>query len=161
MSVKGRVFSDSSFSCERDLDQFGARRQQKQGVASTDFLPGAPPSEGARGDKSKHRHGVPRGNVAKGETSCSPGKSDYNAETADALKKVAEAIERSHSKEAAETFESFQEELAETSATESSIACSVVWCNQRIAYHHPYARCGHKDRQTMGRCMRDEALMPG
>jgi len=63
------------------------------------------------GDKCENIHGVPIGNLARVEKSFNPGKSDYDEETADALKKVADEIERSHSKEAAENFESFKEEL--------------------------------------------------
>src|SRR5262249_15366984 len=44
---KGMSFFRFLLSGERDLDQFCASRQQKQGGASTDFLPGAPPSGGA------------------------------------------------------------------------------------------------------------------
>ena len=72
---------------------------------------GASLSEGVEGDKNKHRHGIRRGNGTRGEKSFTPRKSDCDEATADALKKVAEEIERSHSKEAAETFASFQEEL--------------------------------------------------
>jgi Transposase IS66 family/RNase_H superfamily len=44
---KGMSFFRFLLSGERDLDQFGASRQQKQGGASTDFLPGAPPGTGS------------------------------------------------------------------------------------------------------------------
>ena len=63
------------------------------------------------GAKSKHSQSIMSGHGARGEKSCTPGKSDCDEATADALKKVAEEIECSHSKEAAETFASFQEEL--------------------------------------------------
>jgi hypothetical protein len=108
---KGMSFFRFLLSGEHDLDTFGASRQHKSGRASTDFMPGVPPSEGVMGDKGQHRHGVPRGNVGRGEKWRSLGKNDYDKEIADALQQVAEEIKRSHSKEAAETFESFQEEL--------------------------------------------------
>lgn len=108
---KGVSFFRFLLSGERDLEKFAASRQKKPGGPSANFMLGAPPSEGAMGDKSKPSHGLLRGNGARGEKSCTPGKSDYDAATADALKKVGEEIERSHSKEAAETFASFQEEL--------------------------------------------------
>jgi len=111
MSDKGVSFFRFLLSGERDLEKFAASRQKKQGGPSPNVMLGAPPSEEAMGDKSKHSHGILRGNGAKGEKSDTLGKSDYAEATADALQKVVEEIERSHSKEAAETFESFREEL--------------------------------------------------
>jgi predicted RecB family nuclease len=108
---KGISFFRFLLSGERDLEKFAASRQHKQGGPSPHVMLGASLSEGVMGDKNKHRHGIMRGNGNRGEKSCTPSQSDCDEATADALKKVAEEIERSHSKEAAETFASFQEEL--------------------------------------------------
>jgi hypothetical protein len=108
---KGMSFFRFLLSGERDLETFAASGQHKQRGPSPHVMLGASLSEGVVGDKNKHRHGIRRGNGTKGEKSFTPRKSDCDEATADALKKVAEEIERSHSKGAAETFASFQEEL--------------------------------------------------
>ena len=108
---KGISFFRFLLSGERDLEKFAESRQKKQGNPANDFMLLVPHREGAMGAKCENRHGVPPGNLARGERFFTPGKSDYDEATVDALKKVVDEIERSHSKEAAENFESFQEEL--------------------------------------------------
>jgi hypothetical protein len=108
---KGMSFFRFLLSGERDLEKFAASRQHKQGGPSPHVMLGASLSEGVMGDKHTHRPGLRRGKGTRGEKSCTPRQSDCAEATADVLKKVAGEIERSHSKEAAETFASFQEEL--------------------------------------------------
>ena len=108
---KGISFFRFLLSGERDLEKFAASRQHKQGGPSPHVMLGASLSEGVMGDTNKHCHGIMRGNGSRGEKSFTPSQSNCDEATADALKTVAEEIERSHSKEATETFASFQEEL--------------------------------------------------
>jgi dipeptidase len=63
------------------------------------------------GDKFENIHNATIVNRSLVEKSFNKVKSDFDEETAEALKKVADEIERSHNKEAAETFDSFNEEL--------------------------------------------------
>ena len=62
-------------------------------------------------DKFENIHGSTIVNRSMVEKSFNKVKSDFDEETAVALKKVADEIEKSRNKEAAENFESFNEEL--------------------------------------------------
>jgi hypothetical protein len=62
-------------------------------------------------DKFENIHGSTIVNRSMVEKSFNKVKSDFDEETTVALKKVADEIEKSRNKEAAENFESFNEEL--------------------------------------------------
>jgi len=128
---KGMSFFRFLLSGERDLEKFAASRQHKQGGPSPHVMLGASLSEGVMGDKNKHRHGIMRGNGTRSEKSCTPSQSDCDEATAEALKKVAEEIERSHSKEAAEIFASFQEELQRPESRKAVLRA--LWSGVTIA----------------------------
>jgi hypothetical protein len=63
------------------------------------------------GDRFENIHDTTIVNRSLVEKSFNKIKDDFDEETADALKKVADAIEKSNNKEAAENFDSFNEEL--------------------------------------------------